>query len=156
LSELRVPTQATTAEVRCDDGRILVGRVFIPATASHHTGAMRPHEWLNEGAPFFAFLADESKSTVLLNKQQVAVLTIAPEIEVEEQEKQEDVVVRLVAVDVGDRRIQGRIVIDMPENARRVLDALNQPEAFVTIRGEGRWHLVRKSLITRVVEIEEL
>jgi hypothetical protein len=156
LSELRVPTQATTAEVRCDDGRMLVGRIFIPAAASHHTGAARPDEWLNEGPPFFAFLADESKKVVLLNKQQVAVLTIAPELDLEEEETVEDLVVKLVAVDVGDRRIQGRIVIDMPENNRRVLDELNRPAAFLTIRGEGRWHLVRKGLITRVVEIEEL
>jgi hypothetical protein len=156
VSELRLPTHATSAEIRCDDGRVLTGRVFIPVSSSQHSGEMRPDEWMNEGTPFFAFLPDESKKAILLNKQQVAVLTIAPIPEVLDEETREEVVTRRVAIDVGDRRVQGQIAIDMPENHRRLLDFLNRPEAFLTVRGDERWHLIRKGLITRVVEIEEL
>ena len=43
----------------------------------------------------------------------------------------------------------------MPEANRRVLDYLNRPEAFLTLREGDRHHLVRKARITRVVEIRE-
>jgi hypothetical protein len=155
MSELRVPTHATAAEVRCDDGRVLVGRVFIPVSSSHHSGPMRPEEWLNEAGPFFAFLADDASQAVLLNKNQVAILTVSPVADDPEAPMEAEILSRRVAVDVADRRVQGALAIDMPENQRRVLDYLNRPELFLTVHGDGRWYLIRKSLISRVVEIQE-
>ena len=49
MTELRVPTVALNAEVLCADGQTFKGRVFLPAAASRHTGAMRPQEWMNDG-----------------------------------------------------------------------------------------------------------
>jgi hypothetical protein len=155
VNELRVPTHATSAEIRCADGRVLVGRVFIPVSSSHHSGPMRPEEWMNEPAQFFAFLPDDAKATVLLSKPQVAVLTI-PAAEAEDAPDEDvELPVRRLAVELGDRHLEGDVVIDMPMGHRRVLDYLNRPEPFLTLRAGERWHLVRKSLMTRVAEIQE-
>jgi hypothetical protein len=157
MNELRVPTHATVAEIRCRDGRIFLGRVFIPGSSSHHSGAMRVDEWMNESGVFFPFLPDDSKATVLLNRDQVAVLAVAPveETEAEAVEPDMEIPKRRIAIELGDRRIEGEVRIDMPQSQRRVLDYLNRHEPFLLVRTPGRWFLVRKSLIARVVEIQE-
>src|SRR6185295_5063639 len=86
MSELRVPTVALAAEVTCVDGRTFTGRVFVPAAASHHSGPMRPEEWINEPLPYFPFLPDDAAVPVMLNKHTVIAVTLpraeGPEAEV--------------------------------------------------------------------------
>ena len=43
----------------------------------------------------------------------------------------------------------------MPEHHSRVLDYLNRPGAFLTLREKDRHHLVAKGRITRVTESRE-
>jgi len=144
------------AEVRCADGRLFVGRIFVPSSSSHHSGPMRPEEWMNETGPFFAFLPDEEKATILLNKQQVAVISVPAFHDQDADVEDVELPIRRVLVEIGDRgRVEGDLVIDMPLGQRRVLDYLNRPEPFLTLRGGDRWHLVRRSLITRVIESQE-
>jgi hypothetical protein len=134
---------------------VFVGRIFIPEASSHHSGPMRTDEWFNEGAPFFAFLPDDAKSIVFLNKQQVAVLTVPATVDPVAIEEETAVPERRVMVELGNRRVEGNVLIEMPLGHRRVLDVLNFGDPFLTVRVDDRMQLVRKSLITRVVEIEE-
>jgi len=111
---------------------------------------------MNETAPFFAFLPDDAKDTLLLNKHQVAVLSVPPFHDDDAESEDAELPVRHVTLEIGERgRVEGDLVIDMPVGQRRVLDFLNRPEAFLTLRGVGRWHLVRRSLVTRVIETRE-
>ena len=130
MSELRVPTVAMETEILCADGRSFRGRVFIPALASRHSGPMRLEEWLNEPPQFFPFLPDED----------------SPE---------PDTPHRRVAIECEARRLEGVLVIDMPSHLRRVLDFLNRPQMFLTLRDDNRHHLVQKERITRVLEVPE-
>jgi hypothetical protein len=117
---------------------------------------MRPEEWMNETAPFFAFLPDDAKATILLNKQQVALLSVPPFQDEDATAEDAELPIRRVLLEIGDRgRVEGDLLIDMPLGQRRVLDYLNRPEPFLTVRGGERWHLVRRSLITRVIESQE-
>lgn len=150
MTELRVPTIATVAQVSCADGRVFTGRVFVPAAALRHTGPMRPEEWINEPALFFPFLPDREDVPVLLNKDEVVAISIsAPG---PDEEVSGDVSIRGLAVECGTQRFEGDVRIDMPEGQRRVLDTLNRPERFVTLRAGKRQHLVNKRRITRVLE----
>ena len=111
---------------------------------------------MNETGPFFAFLPDDAKATILLNKEQVAVLSVPPFEDVDAADEDVDLPIRRVLLEIGDRgRVEGDLVIDMPLGQRRVLDFLNRPEPFLTLRGSDRWHLVRRSLITRIIESQE-
>ena len=47
-TEFRVPRLLRAAEILCSNGRVLRGRVFLPATAESHAGAMRAEEWMND------------------------------------------------------------------------------------------------------------
>jgi hypothetical protein len=155
MSELRVPTVAVTAEILCADGRSFLGRIFIPVLSSHHSGPMRAEEWLNEPARFFPFLPDDAQAPMLLNKREVLVLSVAALADAGQIPEGSDSPVRRVAIEAEDRRLEGTVIIDMPHGHTRVLDYLNRPEAFVTVRDGDRHHLVQKERITRVIELKE-
>ena len=153
MIELRVPTVALVAEVACADGRTFNGRIFVPAAASHHTGPMRPEEWINEPVPFFPFLHDDASMPVMLNKHTVLVVTLQHG---ESEEGGETIgLERRVAIECGGRWFEGVLHIDMPENHQRVLDYLNRFELCMTLREGPRRHLIQKLHVTRVVEIRE-
>lgn len=147
MNELRVPTVALPAEVICSDGRTLLGRIFVPAAASHHEGAMRPEEWINEPHWFFPFLPDDASGPLLLNKEQMVVVSVAftPFGDYGELE-------RSVRIECGEHILEGNLHIDMPANQQRVLDYLNQPPAFVPLFANDRVHLVHKRHVTRLTE----
>jgi hypothetical protein len=146
---------ALAAEVVCADGRTFLGRIFVPATASRHPGPMRPEEWMNESAPFFPFLPDEGGEGVILNKREVLVLTVPATADYGDVPEGADNPVRRVVIEAEDKRLEGTVVIDMPQNRSRPLDFLNRPEPFLTLRDGEKHHLVQKERITRVTEIRE-
>lgn len=150
MDELRVPTVATVARVTCLDGRVFSGHVYIPAAAFRHTGPMRPEEWINAPAAFFPFLPDGEGEPVLLNKDEVVAIGIADPGEEEGAVAQSEV--RSVTIECEGLQLEGEIHIDMPEGHRRVLDALNQPDRFMTLYSGERHYLVNKRHVTRVVE----
>jgi hypothetical protein len=153
MSELRLPTVALTAEILCADGRTYTGRIFIPAGAAGHGGPMRAEEWMNDSTPFFPLLEDQEDAPIFINKRAVIVASVqagadAPaSVEAEEQSPH-----RRVVVECQDRRLEGDLLIDMPSHRSRILDYLNRPEEFLTLRQGDRHHLVQKARITRVVE----
>ena len=151
-AEFHVPRLLRAAEVLCSDGRVLRGRVFLPATAASHAGAMRAEEWMNEPVSFFPFLPDGEGRPVILNKAQVAVMTVAASADHDEALEQVGAPSKRVRVECGALRIEGEVLVDMPANQSRVLDLLNRPGAFLNVREGDRHHLVRKAGITRVSE----
>jgi len=153
VSELRVPTVALGAEVTCADGRTFTGRIFVPAAASHHSGPMRPEEWINEPLPYFPFLLDDAAVPVMLNKH--TVMTVTFEVAEGAEEAEPIGRERRVAIECGERRLEGTIHIDMPENHQRVQDYLNRFELFLILADGPRRHLVQKHHITRVIELRE-
>jgi hypothetical protein len=150
--ELRVPTLALDAEALCADGRRFRGRVFLPPNAQAHDGPMRAEEWMNEHAAFFPFLPEGEARPVLMNKRELLVLTVPAEADEGEIPEGTESPTRRVAVEAERERLEGEIVIDMPHNQARVLDYVNRPGAFLTLRDGKRHHLVQKERITRIVE----
>jgi hypothetical protein len=148
----QIPRLLRAAEVLCADGRVLRGRVFLPATAASHPGAMRAEEWMNDPVTFFPFLPDGEGSPVILNKQQLVVITVAASADRDETLDAVGVPVRRVNVECGALRLSGDVLVDMPANHSRVLDLLNRPGAFLNVRDGERHHLVAKARITRVSE----
>jgi hypothetical protein len=154
VKELGVPTVKLEVEIVCADGRSFTGRIFLPPVAARHSGPMRPVEWMNDNMAFFPFLATGAASPVLLNKHEVLILTVdAPD------EGQDDLApgtpISHVSVECRGRMISGLVAIDMPANQARVLDYLNRPDPFVTVRDGKRHHLIRKARIERVLETTE-
>ena len=147
-----VPRLLRTAEVVCVGGRVLRGRVFLPAAAESHQGAMRAEEWMNDPAPFFPFLPDGEGRPVILNKEQIVVATVSAAADRDDAMDAVGARVRRVHVECGSLHLDGEVVVDMPANHSRILDLLNRPGAFLNVREGERHHLVRKAGITRVSE----
>jgi hypothetical protein len=148
----QIPRLLRAAEVLVADGRVLRGRVFLPATAASHAGAMRAEEWMNEPLPFFPFLPDGEGSPVILNKHRLVVMTVAATADRDETLDEVGVPMRRVHVECGSLRLTGDVLVDMPVNHSRLLDLLNRPGAFLNVRDGARHHLVSKTRITRVSE----
>jgi hypothetical protein len=148
----QVPRLLRAAEILAADGRVLRGRVFVPAAAESHPGAMRAEEWMNDPSPFFPFLPDGEGRPVILNKQQLVVMTVAASADRDETE-QVGAPVRRVRVECGALRVEGLVLVDMPASHSRILDLLNRDGAFLNVRDGERHHLVRKSRITRASEV---
>jgi hypothetical protein len=153
--EFKVPTVALNAEATLADGRRFRGRIFLPTAAHDHTGSMRAEEWMNDGVDFFPFLLDDASAPVLLNKREIVALTVPASADRDRTLEAIPLPQRRLALECGSRRFEGTIVIDMPENHSRVLDYLNRPGAFLTLREKDRHHLVAKGRITRVTESRE-
>jgi hypothetical protein len=154
MSELRVPTVALAAEVLCADGTSVLGRIFLPAAASTHPGPMRAEEWANDPAPFFPFLPDDSASPVLLNKREVLVVSVPADADEPSELESTSVVEQRAIVECGGRTIEGSIHNDLREGQGRVLDYMNRPEPFLSLRDGKRRHLIQKRRISRVVEVD--
>jgi hypothetical protein len=152
VAEFQVPRLLRAAEVLCADGRVLRGRVFLPASAESHAGAMRAEEWMNDETAFFPFLLDGEGRPIILNKAQVVVVTVAASADHDETLEQVGLPVKHVRVECGALRVEGDVLVDMPVNQSRILDVLNRPGAFLNVREGERHHLVRKAGITRVSE----
>jgi hypothetical protein len=150
----QIPRLLRAAELLCVDGRVLRGRVFLPATAMSHPGAMRAEEWMNDPQAFFPFLPDGEGSPVILNKEQVVVVTVAASADRDDTAEEVGSPVRRVSVECGALRLTGDVLVDMPANHSRVLDLLNRPGAFLNVRDGERHHLVAKARITRVSETQ--
>jgi len=151
--DFQVPRLLRAAEVLGADGRVMRGRVFLPAAAVSHAGAMRAEEWMNDPAPFFPFLPDGEGSPVILNKRKVLVMTVAASSDRDATLEEVPPPTRRICVECGSLRLSGEVVLDMPANHSRVLDLLNRPGAFLNLRDGDRHHLVAKARITRVSEI---
>ena len=148
----QVPRLLRTADVLCVDGRRYRGRVFLPAAALSHAGPMRVDEWLEEPAPFFPFLPDGEGRPVILNKDQVVVLTVPGAGDLDDGDMPPSAPRQLVQVECGPHLVTGEVVIDMPADHLRVLDLLNRAGSFLEVREDEQRHFVRKSRITRVSE----
>jgi hypothetical protein len=156
MTEFRVPTVALPAEALLTDGRTLAGRIFVPATASRHSGAMRSEEWMDEAVDFFPLLADGATSSVILNKRQVLVLSLKSSVQDDEPEEESNAATRRrVRVRCGGHDFEGTVRIEMPESQSRVLDYLNQSGRFLGLWDGQQHRLIQKGQITSVQENPE-
>jgi hypothetical protein len=155
MMDLRVPTTPLTVELHCTGGRRFVGDIFMPSYSSRHEGAMRPEEWVNTVPMFFPFRSYEANCRTIFNRANVVAMTVPSESNERSAEESLATPVFVVTIDAAGQVFEGRVQIDMPPTQRRVVDWMNGPAPFITLRAGKCHHLIQKVHITRVVEIRE-
>jgi hypothetical protein len=150
MDQLRVPTIALPATVRYFDERPLTGRIFLPVCAQHHDGPMRVDEWINQSSVFFPFVQDGTEHATILNKRYVVILTI----DTPDDHAVDTGVLRRVTVECGTVRVEGLVHIDMPEHHSRLLDWANRAEPFLVVTDNDRRHIIQKTRITFLREVD--
>ena len=151
---LRVPRVLRSAEVLLADGMRLKGRLFLPASSDAHAGVMRVDEWMNEPTAFYPFLPDGEGRPVVLGKEQTVMLSVQA---ADDRDESLDVPAprSRVLVECRQGKVEGEVVLDLPDQQTRVLDLLNRDQLFLTVEDGDVHHLVRLTRITRVVEAAE-
>jgi len=155
MSDLSVPTVQLEAEVRFVDGTILTGTVYIPTVSAVRAGPMLPQEWINGPPLFFPLRLHQAPSAILVNKRQVLSLCVPTARREDEPSWESASVVLRVLIETGNERLEGEVVIDMPQDQRRLADYLNRPEAFLLLQSGERQYLIQKDRISRVSEVLE-
>lgn len=153
MQDFKVPTVQVATELHCLDGGVLRGYVYMSALSAVQAGPMQPQEWINSPPVFFPFRREDDE-TLLVNKHQVLAMSVEIPPPVDDGWRP-PVPVRRAVVEAGGKRFEGTVAIDMPENQRRLVDYLNRPEAFLCLVSGTRQVLIRKELVSRVVEVEE-
>jgi hypothetical protein len=153
MHDLRVPTICLPVEIRCLDGRSVLGDIFMPAYSSRQAGPMRPDEWSDTMPMFFPVRSRDTHTTTILNRDAVVAVTVPASANDHDSEADLESPVARVAVEASGERFEGEIVVDMPPGQQRVADWLNAPGGFITIRAGLAHHLVQKRHVTRVVEL---
>ena len=149
MDELRVPTVALMAEIALASGRRIKGELFRSAVSDRHEGPPRPDEWANGPEKFFPFRSAEGNEVLVINKSQLAIaqVTLPPEDEIERTARHQDVV-----VECSGGVVKGTVLINLPEHHQRLLDFMNQPEQFISIRNEQQCYLINKNYIIDIKE----
>ena len=152
MIDLRVPTVDASVQILCADGQEISGRLFLPTVAATHEGPVRVEEWANGVATFFPFHADGAEAPVILSK--VAVVALSVDVAGDDPVLPENsgLSTRRVTVECGGHRFAGTVFIDLPDGNQRVLDYMNQPLPFLSLRAGTQEHLIQKRYITRVME----
>ncbi|MGD9905467.1 MAG: hypothetical protein AB7U83_18515 [Vicinamibacterales bacterium] len=153
MDDLRVPTNSLPVEIRCTDGRSVLGDIFLPSQSSRQPGPMRPDEWIETAHAFFPFRSQEAGALTIVNRDNVVAVTVPADTNLDPGDAIVETPVYRVAVNAGGVVFEGDIVIDMPPGQQRVADWLNAPEAFITVRAGSVHHLIQKRHVTRVVEL---
>ncbi|MGE0812274.1 MAG: hypothetical protein AB7O28_00200 [Vicinamibacterales bacterium] len=154
MNELRVPTTCLPVEIRCTDGRLLLGDIFMPAHSSRQPGPMRPDEWCDTVQTFFPVRSRDARTTTLLSRDAVVSVTVPASANEDDAESHMDSPVARVVVEAAGARYEGDLVVDMPPGHQRVADWLNAPAAFITLRAGVAHHLIQKRHVTAVVELD--
>jgi len=155
MYDLKVPTVPVQIEILYAGRRALSGQIFLPALASRHAGATRPDEWFNDAPEFFPFLETGANRAVVLSKHHVVLVSIpfSPEMAITQEEEG---LMREVAVECGELKLDGTLLLKVPGPESRVSDYLNGAGGkFVPMWHNDWFHLIRKDAITRIVETEE-
>jgi hypothetical protein len=154
MDDFKVPTVQLATELHCVDGSVLRGRIFMPALSAVHSGPMLPQEWVNSPPVFFPFRQDGG-TTILVNKHQVLAMSVAATPGGDDLASDPATPVCRTTVEAGGKRFEGGLVIDMPENQRRLVDYLNRSESFICLVSAESHLLIRKELISKVFDAQE-
>ncbi|MCL2219495.1 MAG: hypothetical protein FWC23_05780 [Chitinispirillia bacterium] len=155
MDDLRIPVMCKEVVIQLPGGAQSAGMVYLPTAAPDHTGPMRLVEWLNSPEIFFPFRDRSGTDPVLINKDNVIILTAYHDRDTGEYDETDDTYKRGVRIEIHPGEvIEGRMVIDMPYNRNRALDVLNDPRQFIYLIDSGKEVHINKRFIVKAVETD--
>lgn len=130
MDEQRIEKQNRSVTFHLSDGAKIEGTVYLRLYQSHHTGAQKVGELLNDEQRFIP--VKMSDKALLLNKKHIVAASVAA------AEEADDLMrlgkqYNLTFVTTLGLRFPGEIFVNMPEASSRVKDYLNQGTPFLTL-----------------------
>ena len=156
MGEFSVPTSPLSVSLWLTDGRSLEGEVFLPETSSVREGPMLASEWVNFAPPFVPVRHRADHSVTLVARPHIVTIALSAGVPAIDPEELVDARPRRVVVEtVGGRSYEGLIAIAMPRHQQRLLDWLNNPDAYALVDVDGTAHLIQKAHILRITDLGE-
>lgn len=142
-------TRRLAVEVLLAEGALLLGELHLQARVSYREGAETLLEMLNRDEPFLALSAADG--IVFVSKDQLAVVSCAPEVELDDPERAHaatrfhfEVLLR------GGAQYQGWAVHELPPTHTRTLDYLNTSGRFFAVSTDAETRYVNRSHVCLV------
>jgi hypothetical protein len=156
MSEYSIPTTPLCVSLSLTDGRVLDGEIFLPSTSSVRDGPMLAGEWVNFAPPFVPVRSTVDRTVTLVARAHVVSIALDAGVPAADPEALVDARIRRVIVETaGGNAYEGWIAIAMPTHRQRLVDWLNNPDAYATVDVDGRVHLIQKTHILRIVDLGE-
>jgi hypothetical protein len=147
--ELRVPKRRVPVEVILPGGAARQVTVFLAEFAPTHSGPERLSDLLNAPDEFFPAVDAATEAMTFLGRHGIAAARVAPEWELGEElagSGQNDVEIILT----DGPHLRGTLRFALPPGRTRLLDHLNDAQAFVRLEETDRVVLINKRHIARV------
>lgn len=144
MEEFRVPTTPIEVELQFVDAKVARGTVFVSAAASVDS-------WISEPSLFFPFRPEGAQVAEIVAKASLVRLTFTPP-PAPDGDTDMSLERSAVVIECPGGRFEGEVHLDTPGNQRRVLDYVNQPDAFLRLHEGDRLHLIQKRLVVRIVQ----
>jgi hypothetical protein len=149
----RVPQREIAAHITMEDGEVLDGILYVPATG-HGGGPGRLGERLNDEDERFIPLAQD-RQAFLVNKTRIMLVELPQgeeELEFQEAESGKE---REVEVGMkGGLQLTGRLKYTMPVEKERILDYINAAPMFIPMLRDGRVVLVNGRYLVSLKGLE--
>ncbi|MBL8149672.1 MAG: hypothetical protein JNN15_07065 [Blastocatellia bacterium] len=158
----QIPKHEMQVDIYLADGNRISGKLFLPILSSSPSGFLPLLEVMNSSTDFFPFLPDSSNETELINKNLVVQVVV---------DVQPDEIANLMAeainietnwveqVEVACEKLEvivGSVFLELPADRARVLDFLNKPTRFFSVKNEKKDHIINKKFVTKVRELSSL
>jgi hypothetical protein len=143
-------TERIAAEILLAEGVTVYGDIHLQARVAYRDGAETPLEMLNRPEPFFV-LSTPDGSIVFLSKDQVAVISCAPDAVLDDPER--TTAARRLGLDVvlwGGAIYRGWAMHELPPNRARTLDYLNAAGRFFAVSTDAETRYVNRSHVSIV------
>jgi hypothetical protein len=150
----RIPKHRVCVQIACQGGEPEEVSIFLSLRAAFHPGRERPSDLLFSEEPFLTMM-DDGGAVRFVNKDAIAWMTVAPELEASGRGNLESQFTtercRPIDLTLDDgRTFVGEVVIVLPEGSRRLQDFLNSAARFFEVRGGRAVHFVNRDRVVMV------
>jgi hypothetical protein len=158
MESYRIPKDEVSVEIAFGGSEPEEVSVFLGLRAASHPGRERPSDLLFGDDPFLTVKGADG-SVRFINKDHIAWMTVAPELEMsgrcvtEAQLASERCRPIDVLLDDG-RLFVGEVAIVLPDASSRLQDFLNSAARFVEVRNERAVHFVNRDRVVMVKSTE--
>ena len=153
MEDFRIPKVSVEIVCHTAERETISGHIFLDIVSVTGYTLSQVLDFFNAGEAFFPFKTAEGKS-ILLHKKRIVRVDLPGLTDEYEAELSSVLDLKREAriFFINETILDGRFIIDMPEDHARSLDLLNSGRRFIPLLLEGTLALVHTELIYKVEE----
>ena len=145
MEDFRVPKRRVEIETLSVDGVSRKIGVYLSEYSAIHSGSERVSDLLNEVAEFFPAIDGQTGQTIFLTRSGLISATVASVEELDASERDVPLTEQRVEVTLTNgTTFQGTMAYLRHPERSRVIDVLNEPSRFFSVRVGDRTTLINK------------